>query len=64
MDDHFHAWHPGLDYSKRYERIGFKVSSFGPNDIDGALVNKLSLIPNDRVDVCIKIEEVGQSTRA
>lgn len=57
--DHFHVWHPGFDYSKRYEQIGFKVSSIGPNDINGDIVHKLSLIPEDRVDVCMKVEQLN-----
>lgn len=53
-EDHFHAWHPGLDYPERYELTGFKVSSFSRNDIDDTLADKLALSANDTVHICTK----------
>lgn len=52
--DSFHIWHPGHDYYKRYEQVGFKVSSFGVDKLDNFLVDKLALSSNDIIHICTK----------
>jgi SAM-dependent methyltransferase len=55
--DHYHIWHPGLDYPKRYEKIGFKVSSIGIKEINSVIVDRLSLNDADSVDLCVKTSQ-------
>ena len=56
LQDHFHVWHPGNDYPRRYEIAGFQVRRIKIDEIDMTLCNRLSLTKEDTVELCVKPE--------
>ena len=50
-EDYWHAWHPGRDYFRRYEKAGFLVDLYEPTQADD---ERLSLKISSLVPICQK----------